>query len=97
MDRIWLKHYPPGVPADIDTTAAPTLVHILEKSFRDFRDRKAVAFMGKTLTYGEIDAASRAFGAFLQGRGLPRGARVHCRHSARRLHRGEHQSALQGP
>jgi long-chain acyl-CoA synthetase len=76
MDRIWLKHYPPGVPAEIEASAAPTLTAILEQSFRAFRDRPAVSFMGKQLTYGEIDAASRAFGAFLQACGLPRGARV---------------------
>jgi long-chain acyl-CoA synthetase len=32
--------------------------------------------MGKTLTYGELDAASRAFAAWLQSRGIERGARV---------------------
>ena len=76
MERIWLRHYPPGVPADIDTSAVPSLVAMFEESFKTYRDRAAFAFMGKTLTYGEIDEASRAFGAFLQGKGLARGARV---------------------
>ncbi|MGE0565843.1 MAG: long-chain-fatty-acid--CoA ligase [Pseudolabrys sp.] len=76
MERIWLKHYPPGVPAEIDPSVAPTLIHILEDSFRTYRDRNAVTFMGKSLTFGEVDAASRALGAFFQSRGLQRGARI---------------------
>ena len=32
--------------------------------------------MGKSLTYAELDAASRAFAAWLQSKGLKRGARV---------------------
>jgi long-chain acyl-CoA synthetase len=76
MERIWLQHYPPGVPADIDPSTIPSLVAMFEESFKTYRDRAAFAFMGKTLTYGAIDEASRALGAFLQGKGLARGARV---------------------
>ena len=76
MERIWLKHYPPGVPAEIDPSATPTLVHIFERSFSVYRERKAIAFMGRSLTFGELDAASRALGAFLQSRGLQHGARI---------------------
>ncbi len=76
MDRIWLEHYPPGVPAEIDTGAIPSLAALLDDSFSSFRDRTACIFMGKALSFGEIDTASRALGAYLQSRGLARGARV---------------------
>jgi long-chain acyl-CoA synthetase len=76
MERIWLKHYPPGVPADIDPAIYPTLVALLEESFDKFRSRNAFVCMDKMLTYGEVDEMSRAFGAFLQSKGLRRGARV---------------------
>jgi len=76
MDRIWLAHYPPGVPADIDAGAIPSLVAMLEESFRQHADVPACIFMDKALTYRELDDASRAFGAYLQGLGLARGARV---------------------
>jgi long-chain acyl-CoA synthetase len=33
MERIWLKQYPPGVPADIDTSQYGSLVELLEESF----------------------------------------------------------------
>ncbi len=76
MDRIWLAHYPPGVPADIDMAAIPSLAHLIEDSCKRFRDNSACIFRGKALTFGEVDAASRALGAYLQSLGLQRGARV---------------------
>ncbi len=33
MERIWLKDYPPGVPADIDPSRWPSLVAMMEESF----------------------------------------------------------------
>jgi long-chain acyl-CoA synthetase len=76
MDRIWLAHYPPGVPPEIDVAAIPSLAHLIEDSCKRFRDNTACIFMGKALTFGEVDAASRALGAYLQSLGLARGARV---------------------
>jgi long-chain acyl-CoA synthetase len=75
-DRPWLKNYPPGVPAEIDTSKITSRVEMLDDAFRRFRERPAVIFMGKELSYGAIDEASRAFAAFLQSTGMTRGARV---------------------
>jgi long-chain acyl-CoA synthetase len=76
MDRIWLKQYPAGVPADIDETQYSSLVELLEESFTKFRDRRAFICMDKAITYGELDEMSTALGAFLQSKGLKKGARV---------------------
>ena len=76
MERPWLQYYPPGVPADIDTTRCPSLVTMFEESFKAYAASEACVCMGKTLTYAELDAASRAFAAWLQSKGLARGARV---------------------
>ncbi len=76
MDRIWLKSYPPGVPSDIDPSKYDSLVALLEESFAKYRDRKAFICMDKSITYGELDEASRAFGVYLQSIGLAFGARV---------------------
>ena len=76
MERLWLKHYPPGVPAELDPNRYASLVTIFEESFARFADRPACICMGKALTYAELDEGSRAFAAFLQARGLERGARV---------------------
>src|SRR6201987_5753917 len=76
MERIWLKHYPAGVPADIDLTQYSSLVELLEESFSKFADRKAFICMDKAITYRELDEMSTALGAYLQSKGLQKGARV---------------------
>src|SRR5690606_12057741 len=76
MERIWLKHYPEGVPHDIDVTQYASLVELLEESFAKFRDRKAFICMDKAITYGELGEMSLALGAWLQSKGLKKGARV---------------------
>ena len=76
MERIWLKAYPPGVPADIDPMQYRSLPDLLDESFRAFAPRQAFACMGRTLTYAELDVQSRNLGAWLQSKGLARGARV---------------------
>jgi len=76
MERIWLKHYPAGVPADIDPAQYTSLVALLEESFAKFADRKAFICMDKSISYRDLDQMSVALAAFLQSKGLQRGARV---------------------
>ena len=76
MERIWLKQYPAGVPADIDVTQYASLVELLEESFAKFRDRKAFICMDKSISYRDLDEMSLALGAYLQSKGLQKGARV---------------------
>jgi long-chain acyl-CoA synthetase len=76
MERIWLKQYPAGVPADIDVTQYASLVELLEESFAKFADRKAFICMDKSITYRDLDQMSTALGAYLQSKGLQKGARV---------------------
>lgn len=76
MERIWLKQYPAGVPADIDVTQYSSLVELLEESFAKFSDRKAFICMDKSISYRDLDVMSAALGAYLQSKGLQKGARV---------------------
>jgi long-chain acyl-CoA synthetase len=76
MERPWLKNYPPGVPAEIDPSKYSSLVAIFEEGFRTYRSNDAFICMGRTLSYAELDQASRNFAAWLQSKGLARGARV---------------------
>ncbi|QJE00270.1 long-chain-fatty-acid--CoA ligase [Massilia forsythiae] len=76
MDKIWLKSYPPGVPADIDPDAYGSLVQLLEESFRKYAANQAFVCMDRFLTYAELDAMSARLAAWLQSRGLVPGARV---------------------
>src|SRR5271155_5858547 len=76
MERIWLKQYPAGVPADIDVTQYSSLVELFEESFAKFSDRKAFICMDKSISYRDLDEMSLALAAYLQGMGLQKGARV---------------------
>ncbi len=76
MDKIWLKSYPPNVPSEINPDQYASLVHMLEESFSKYADRNAYVCMDKFLTYGELDAYSKKLAAWLQSRGMERGARV---------------------
>ena len=76
MEKIWLKSYPAGVPAEIDVNEYASLREVLEESCAKFGSRPAYSCMGRTITFAELDRLSTAFGAFLQERGLTKGARV---------------------
>jgi long-chain acyl-CoA synthetase len=76
MERIWLKHYPSGVPAEIDPAEYKSVVALIEECFEKYKNAAGYSFMGKEFSYRAVDDASKAFAAFLQSKGLPRGARV---------------------
>ena len=76
MDKVWLKSYPAGVPAEIDVNQYASVREVLEESCAKYGPRRAYSCMGKAITFTELDDLSATFGAFLQGRGLAKGARV---------------------
>jgi len=76
MEKVWLKNYPPGVPAEIDLKQYKSLGDLFEQSCEKFRDRPAYYNLGKTISFCELERMSRAFGAWLQSKGLPKGARI---------------------
>ena len=77
MEKIWLKSYPPGVPAEIDAGQYSSIRDIFEKSCARFANLPAFSCMGRTITYARLESLSRDFGAWLQkGAGLKPGARV---------------------
>jgi long-chain acyl-CoA synthetase len=75
-EKPWLKHYPEGVPHDIDLKKYSSLVDIFEESFRRYPNRHALETMGKPLTYRELDQMSRNFAGYLQTLELEPGSRV---------------------
>ena len=77
MEKIWLRNYPPGVPAEIDPEEYPSLKHLFEEAFRKHAARPAFSNLGRTLSYAEVDEMSRRFGAWLQKEaGLKKGDRI---------------------
>jgi long-chain acyl-CoA synthetase len=76
MNRPWLSAYPEGVAADVDTSAYGSLVELMQDSFKRYGDRPAFNFMGRNMSYAELDRLSQVFAAYLQGLGLVAGDRV---------------------
>lgn len=76
MEKIWLKQYSAGVPAEVKTDVYPSLVALLDESFRKHAKLPAYRFMGKSFSFEQVDDLSRAFAAYLQSLGLARGDRV---------------------
>ena len=76
MEKIWLKSYPPGVPAEVDYSDYKSVGDLFEKCVKQYADRPAFHCMGKTITFAELDRLSAAFGAWIQSMGLAKGARV---------------------
>ncbi|MDI9856747.1 AMP-binding protein [Comamonas sp. 17RB] len=76
MDRIWLPHYPEGVPTDIDTTQYRSVADLLEESFKRHASHPFSVCMDVWMDYAELDRLSARLGAWLQSLGLEPGARV---------------------
>lgn len=77
MDKIWLKEYPEGVPAEIDVNEFPSLREFLEQSFSKYSSLPAFTNMGHSISFGELDEMSRYLGAWLQkNAGLAKGDAV---------------------
>jgi long-chain acyl-CoA synthetase len=76
LDKPWLKHYPPGVPGDIDVATHGSLAELLEETFKKYAKRDAAACMDRRLTFRDIDEMSQSLGAWFQSLGLERGARI---------------------
>jgi len=76
VDKIWLKHYPKGVPAEIDINEYKSVRDVFEESATKFATRPAFTCMGKSLTFAELDRLSAAFGVYLQANGCKKGTRV---------------------
>ncbi|WP_322093226.1 long-chain-fatty-acid--CoA ligase [Paraburkholderia bannensis] len=76
MNKPWLHSYPAGVPAEIELSRYNSITALFEDSFQQYGERPAFACMGKTISYAQLDTLSQRLGAWLQSKGLERGARV---------------------
>ena len=77
MEKIWLPHYPAGVPHEVDVAAYASIFDVFTQSCTRYRERPAFASLGARMTYGELDRLSRDFAAYLQTHcGLVKGERL---------------------
>jgi long-chain acyl-CoA synthetase len=77
VERLWLKEYPDGVPAEIDVDRFASVKHIFEDACARFAALPAFTNMGVAMSYAELERESAWFGAWLQHeRGFNPGDRV---------------------
>ena len=76
MEKIWIRHYPKGIPAEIDVNEYASVREIFEESASKYGGRPAFTCMGRSVGFSELDTLSAAFGAWLQGIGCAKGSRI---------------------
>jgi len=77
LEKLWLKSYPPGMPAEVPTPPYRSIRDLCEHSFATYPDNPAYTNMGTTLTYADLNRLSMQFACYLQDNlGLTRGERV---------------------
>jgi long-chain acyl-CoA synthetase len=77
VDKIWLKRYPKGMPETIDPEHYNSLLELFDESFTQYASLPAYSNMSKTMTYQQIDIATKAVASYLQNTlGLGRGDKV---------------------
>ena len=77
MEKIWLKSYQAGVPAEVDLNEFSSIGDLFVKSVKRYGPRNAYINMDKAITYAELDKLAAAFGAYCQSvLRLQKGARI---------------------
>lgn len=66
MEKVWLKSYPPGVPAEINPDIYHSLSEILGESCQAYAKRCAFINFGVKVSYEQFEKYSRNLAAYLQ-------------------------------
>jgi len=75
FERMWHRHYPEGVPPELDFDRL-TMPEILTRSAERWPDRPALHYMGKDITFAELEALVNRFARALDALGVKPGDRV---------------------
>ena len=75
QDRVWVKHYPSGIPEHLNYPHEP-VSWLLEQAARQVPSRVACRFFRQQLTYEQLLDRSRRMAAALVSRGFKPGDRV---------------------
>ena len=76
-DKIWLRNYPPAIPAEIGESPFSSVPELIEDTIRRFGDKPAFHNLGHTISFNELDRLSRDFAAYLKTLpGMVKGERV---------------------
>lgn len=74
-DKLWHKSYAPGVPKSLDYERT-TISEALTKSAENYPNHTALNYMGKKITYAELDRLVNSFARALKDLGIQEGDKV---------------------
>lgn len=72
-NRIWLKSYPPELPAEVEIPENETIATIAASAAKKYGDMVAQIFYGREFTYNQLDGIIRRFAAALKNLGIEKG------------------------
>ncbi len=72
-NRIWLKSYPPELPADVEIPEDETIATIAASAAKKYGDMVAQIFYGREFTYNQLDGMIRRFATALKNLGIEKG------------------------
>lgn len=75
-EKIWLKNYTHGIPANINADQYSSVVQLIDEVFKKYKNQPAFSNMDKVLTFSQLDKKSNHFAAYLHSRGLKPGDKI---------------------
>lgn len=75
MEKLWLQNYPEEIPHAISYDIQPLHVYLQKMSSR-YPEKKALHFLGKDITFSELDCKVKQFANYLRKLGVRKGDRV---------------------
>lgn len=74
-DKLWLRHYPPQVPATLNYPDVPITQFLIDAT-NDYPEREALVFFGKSMTFRQLLRDVTLFAQALKKLGVRQGERV---------------------
>jgi long-chain acyl-CoA synthetase len=75
IERSWHKSYAPGVPYEIEFEKI-TLPEVLTRNAKQFPNQTALFYMGKKISFPELEKQANCFARALKGLGVKKGDKV---------------------
>ncbi|PAV27646.1 long-chain fatty acid--CoA ligase [Virgibacillus profundi] len=75
MEKVWHSHYPSEIPTSITYDEKP-LHAFLDESAKRYKEKKALYFMGKEMSFKELHTEARKMANYMQSLGLKKGDKV---------------------
>ena len=75
MEKLWFKSYAPGVPHEIEFERI-TMPEVLSRNAKQFAGQPALLYMGKRISFSELDSLVNRFARALLSLGVKKGDKV---------------------